>query len=55
MKKNILKSKTFWGALVFAIITFLTQAGYVEESIATQLLQLVSGMFGIYGLRKAIR
>lgn len=55
MKKNWYQSKTVWGALVFAVSSFLIKADVVGPSFVTDLLQYASAFWTAYGFRDAIQ
>ncbi len=55
MDKSIFKSKTMWGFGIAGLIAIgqLFGVGY-SEAIVTELVQVLSGLFGVYGLRSSI-
>lgn len=54
MDKEFYKSKTIWGAFLFALSSFVTQAGFMPETLITELVQWIGGFLGVYGIRDAI-
>ncbi len=54
MKKNWYQSKTVQGAVIFALTGFLTQVGWLPESLVTELVIWVSGLWTVYGARVAL-
>ncbi len=54
MDKSWYQSKTVQGAAVFAITGFLVQSGFMPESLVTELVTWVSGLWTVYGARVAL-
>lgn len=48
--KAILKSKTFWGGLAFALLQFLETQGIVANELYALLSSMAAGL-GLYGAR----
>jgi hypothetical protein len=56
MNKPIWASKTMWGFGVAAIIAVAQQLGVVADSnIIANLGEILSALFGAYGLRSALK
>ena len=54
MNKSWYKSKTIQGAVIFAITGFLTQVGWLPETLVTELVTWLSGLWAVYGARDAL-
>jgi len=54
MDKQWFKSKTVWGALLFAISSFLTQSELLPANLVTELVQWFGVSLGVYGIRDAM-
>ena len=54
MKKSIFRSKTLWGFGLAGIIALGQVFGVgASETIVAEILQLLTVLFGVYGLRDA--
>ena len=54
MEKPIYQSKTLWGFGVAGLVALLQILGFIDQSIFTEALKVISGFFGVYGLRSAL-
>jgi hypothetical protein len=55
MDKSIFKSKTMWGFGLAALIAVAQMFGIgYSDAVVTQLIQVLSALFGTYGLRDAV-
>ena len=54
MKKEFWKSKTVWGAFLFAASSFVVQVGWFPENLISELVKWFGATFGVYGLRDAL-
>ena len=55
MKKNVFASKTMWGFGLTAVIAVAQVFGVTySEHAVTQVTQVLTALFGAYGLRDAV-
>jgi uncharacterized membrane protein len=55
MEKSLLKSKTVWGFGIAGIIMLAQTLGVdVASNTVAQVTEILSGLFGVYGLRDAL-
>ena len=54
MDKGIFKSKTMWGFGVAALIALGGAFGIGTESTIAEVVQILSVLFGVYGVRDAL-
>lgn len=55
MKKQIYTSKTLWGFGLLGVTLIAQMFGAFDESIVAEVLKVVFGLLGIYGIRDAIK
>lgn len=55
MNKNPLTSKTLWGAGVAGLIILLQTVGITPETTLFEVIKILAGTFGVYGLRDSIK
>jgi len=53
MQKSWYASKTIWGFGLLALALIGQQIGVIPESTWTEILKVILGFLGIYGLRSA--
>lgn len=55
MNKNWYESKTIWGFGIAGLILLLQNFGLLDQTTLFEALKTLSGFFGIYGLRDAVK
>lgn len=55
MKKSWYQSKTVWGFGLLGLGIIGQQIGVLPESALTEVIKVLLGFFGIYGLRSATK
>lgn len=54
MDKNIWQSKTVWGFGLALAVAGLQSMGLIDQTVISELVKYLSGIFGVYGARDAL-